>query len=725
MAEPIPSRQELLHSIDAWRTKQPQQIVECNFGPSQDTNHANQENIAPDTMAKSVAAPAASKRFASPNAESPAGKRNCTAAGSTRPRVPNILIGEGYRHRGWTCINNPRGVRIAEETIIPNSQDSDSSETTRADTPLSSPAEVRVEIPIETIIEVPLEVPAEEEEESKSEGLPGKGLETKFGKEEFKTIMRWMKQNKGSTVTGHEKEFEVLLSKLGFKHAAYKESVRKTLRTRVVQALYRKKNAMRASGAVTSANDSTGPLEFADWTDAWLSKDWDGCITKPNDWDARCKARQHSGGSEDESYHEELNEDVSEDNSAAAYQQQDIGKELLVVEEEIDTLGHEYDIMRLKTNPILLPVPAHLLEPHHAYELAGLRFPPYAMPEGYAIGGNPPALSQPFTARSTYFQQESIPVEQPGFRLGMGLLTQAQQSTIAGNEPDDDGETIGSDESRSSGTPSLEGSPVLVNSYLQTEPIINGEDEDAAQRVSSGGSINLLVNLGETEGEEEMEEDEEINVRGFVEIEDEQHVNREEVREEFVEINAEAGKESEGESEDIEESEEGFESNEEDFENDEEVEEVDLLSTSHLSSSPNNISTSDPSSSSPLTSTPAPSSSPSSATPAYRIIPPTNAFSYYQWLAQLQVLLQPTQSYGILTGEISRPEEPNLHITVVQRAYDREFTEWKAKRDVAMWWVMKTMGKECREEVTRAMGETVNPREIKEFWGERFGVLSK
>lgn len=87
-------------------------------------------------------------------------------------------------------------------------------------------------------------------------------------------------QIKTYQVGNFKKEFEALLSELGFLNKELHPTLLTLLRNKVRHRLEQLRNIMIKSGSARMGSD--GELEFALWAEKWELPDWDGDITGPS-----------------------------------------------------------------------------------------------------------------------------------------------------------------------------------------------------------------------------------------------------------------------------------------------------------------------------------------------------------------------------------------------------------------------------------------------------------
>ena len=117
---------------------------------------------------------------------------------------------------------------------------------------------------------------------------PQDGLNKKaasLGRDRIRTIYRWMWQHNTRTAKGHEFEFKLLLATLGFSDPVLSPQLRNQLRTKVRDQIRHTSEDLKRLKAITMVLDGNKKkvVQFAEWTEGWMSGNWDG-DPRPPSW---------------------------------------------------------------------------------------------------------------------------------------------------------------------------------------------------------------------------------------------------------------------------------------------------------------------------------------------------------------------------------------------------------------------------------------------------------
>ncbi|KAH6709087.1 hypothetical protein BKA61DRAFT_738159 [Leptodontidium sp. MPI-SDFR-AT-0119] len=136
-----------------------------------------------------------------------------------------------------------------------------------------------------------------------------------FNIREIKIIVRWMRMHRTYKVTSHKAQFNELARYLGYTHPSLSQEDQAGLRSKLRVKMASFHINMKKSGAITDEHDgyeSSGsnvfqPLPFAEWTQMWYKKSWDGSLNKPDK--AKYEAIMNEPDDEDELSSDEENGD--------------------------------------------------------------------------------------------------------------------------------------------------------------------------------------------------------------------------------------------------------------------------------------------------------------------------------------------------------------------------------------------------------------------------------
>ena len=105
-----------------------------------------------------------------------------------------------------------------------------------------------------------------------------------LGPNQKKAIYRWMWQYNTTTAKGYEIEFQSLLASLGFCNRAFSPKLKELLRTKAYEQIRHNGIELRRRGAITTVLDEKKKkvAQFAEWTEGWMSKSWDGSPQPPS-----------------------------------------------------------------------------------------------------------------------------------------------------------------------------------------------------------------------------------------------------------------------------------------------------------------------------------------------------------------------------------------------------------------------------------------------------------
>lgn len=105
-----------------------------------------------------------------------------------------------------------------------------------------------------------------------------------LGSNQMKAIYRWMWQHSTCTAKDHDFEFKLLLLTLGFCHPAFSPELKGLLRAKVYEQISQNATELKLLGAVTTIFDKKKKrriVQFAEWTEGWMSESWDGSPRPP------------------------------------------------------------------------------------------------------------------------------------------------------------------------------------------------------------------------------------------------------------------------------------------------------------------------------------------------------------------------------------------------------------------------------------------------------------
>lgn len=101
----------------------------------------------------------------------------------------------------------------------------------------------------------------------------------------MKSICRWMLQHSTLSVRGHEYEFGKLLAALGFSDSSFSDQLKKDLRAEVQGKIRENAEDFKTLGAFTlvhRGSERNKVVQFAEWTECWMSDNWDGDPRPPS-----------------------------------------------------------------------------------------------------------------------------------------------------------------------------------------------------------------------------------------------------------------------------------------------------------------------------------------------------------------------------------------------------------------------------------------------------------
>ncbi|TAQ83948.1 hypothetical protein B7494_g7727 [Chlorociboria aeruginascens] len=124
-------------------------------------------------------------------------------------------------------------------------------------------------------------------------------VSTSFTLGQYKVICVWMKEN--SVVTGPGEARGLvgdLYDKLGFGASGFDQHTQTRMKAKLRGHIIKQAKKFKQSGAIIDSESKPNTMEYAEWTECWLEKDWDGSIIEPGDAEMESDVETLSGSND-------------------------------------------------------------------------------------------------------------------------------------------------------------------------------------------------------------------------------------------------------------------------------------------------------------------------------------------------------------------------------------------------------------------------------------------